>query len=420
MIEDFLLNIISILFPIVFYPYLFKNENNTWLNRTFVYVFFALALILTMSFPVEINQMIYDFRSLPLTIGSLYGGPVVAALLFGTASLYRYLMGVPNSFLYAVSMFSSLAVAYYIVKHFFSFGLWKRIIMAMGFCLSLRIVTLVVYALLTGNVDPLLTDNVPSTLGLIGMQCLASGLYVYFLEHLGKNIYTRQELIKSEKMKIVSDIAASVAHEIRNPLTSIRGFIQLMGNGELSAEKRAFYQKISLEELDRAQQIISDYLMLAKPDPEHMETLDMRTEIQYITNILLPYANYQNVQIRFDKLPNESVCLIGDKFKFRQALINIGKNGIEAMPDGGTLDFDVKAVGSKVVLSVRDTGIGMTPEQVNRLGTPYYSTKDRGTGLGTMVSFGIIKKMHGKIDVRSEVGRGTEYSLAFPLVKEPS
>lgn len=86
------------------------------------------------------------------------------------------------------------------------------------------------------------------------------------------------------------------------------------------------------------------------------------------------------------------------------------------MPEGGVLDFKLNAAGEAVVLTVCDTGVGMTEQQINRLGTPYYSTKEKGTGLGTMVSFGIIRKMDGKIDIKSEPGKGTEYNISFPAV----
>jgi len=96
----------------------------------------------------------------------------------------------------------------------------------------------------------------------------------------------------------------------------------------------------------------------------------------------------------------------------------LGKNAIEALRDGGLLELKASRVDDQVVILISDTGVGMTPEQVKRLGTPYYSTKEKGTGLGTMVSFGIIKKMNGKIEVTSQLGIGTEYKLMFPSVEE--
>jgi two-component system sporulation sensor kinase B len=161
--------------------------------------------------------------------------------------------------------------------------------------------------------------------------------------------------------------------------------------------------------------IISDYLSLAKPDPEQIEPIHIRDELTYIANLLQSYANIQSVQIATIFISDKPFYIMGDKFKFRQALLNIGKNAIEAMHGGGLLKLEAAEVPNKVVISVADTGIGMTEEQINRLGTPYYSTKDKGTGLGTMVSFSIIKKMGGTITIKSEPGKGTVYHISFPL-----
>ncbi|WP_238402988.1 sensor histidine kinase [Paenibacillus mesophilus] len=253
-----------------------------------------------------------------------------------------------------------------------------------------------------------------SSLFLIVFQSIFCGLYIWFTEYFKTNYYIQQKMNNSEKIKIISDIAASVAHEIRNPLTSVRGFIQLLGSGDLNQEKKIYYQKICLEELDRAQKIISDYLSLAKPDPENNEVIELEQEIHYACNILNSYANYQNIEI-ISTIKDRNVLIYGDKYKLRQAIINIGKNAIEAMSEDGVLEFEVHKHKKSALVIIRDNGIGMSVEQINRLGTPYYSTKDKGTGLGTMVSFSIIRKMQGSIDVQSEKWKGTTFTITLPL-----
>jgi two-component system sporulation sensor kinase B len=137
-------------------------------------------------------------------------------------------------------------------------------------------------------------------------------------------------------------------------------------------------------------------------------------EITYLTNILSTYSNYNNIQIDVELFEDHPLLVVGDRYKFRQALINIGKNAIEAMNNGGILEIRTSKINDMITITISDNGIGMTSEQIKRLGIPYYSTKDKGTGLGTMVSFGIIKKMNGKIHVKSELGKGTTYEISFP------
>jgi two-component system sporulation sensor kinase B len=261
----------------------------------------------------------------------------------------------------------------------------------------------------------MLADNVIKTIQTYMIQGIFIGVCVYFMEILIKYFYMQDEIHKSERIKMVSEMAASVAHEIRNPLTTVRGFIQLLASENVKSTEKEFYQKISLEELSRADQIISNYLSLAKAGNESIQLLNVAEEINYLENVLSTYANYNNIQIRTNHSdPNGLYYITGDKNKFRQALINIGKNAIEAMQNGGSLEIRMYELGERIFISIKDNGIGMTPEQINRLGTPYYSTKEKGTGLGTMVTFSIIKKMNGKIEIKSEKGKGTEYIISFP------
>ncbi|WP_219641148.1 sensor histidine kinase [Cohnella sp. CFH 77786] len=408
--KDFLLNMFFVASPLVFYPYILKTKNKPLLYGLFLYLVLAVSLICTMSFSVQIEGLSYDFRSVLLTVSFIYAGPFVSLLLYFTLIVCRFALGNPNNLLYAVSLLPSVILFLLLRKHYASVSAKRKTFSAALICTFIKFLTIFAYLGFLG--DLVLWFKSPlDTLGTYLVQALTAAAFVCLMELANKYFVMQEEIVASEKMKIVSDIAASVAHEIRNPLTSVRGFIQLLGNGDLPLQRREYYRNICLDELDRAQNIISDYLTLAKPDPEVVERIDLKEEVEYVSQILLAYANYNNVVIQ-TQLCDEAYAE-GDRHKLRQALINIGKNVIEAMPGGGQLLFALKKTNGGVVLTVSDTGVGMTPEQISRLGTPYYSTKEKGTGLGTMVSFGIIKKMHGKIEIKSELGVGTEYHIIF-------
>ncbi|WP_310231474.1 ATP-binding protein [Brevibacillus nitrificans] len=417
-LKDFLLNIFIIFSPLVFYPYLFKNRSNVFYHRLLLYVLFAAALLLSMSFPVKVNEITYGFRSVPLAIASLYGGPVVSILLYVTLLIYRFLLGSPNNFLYALSILPSFAFVLLLYKNYPYQKLYQKISVAILLCTAIKLTTFTTYFFITQGSLQQVVQYPLATLNTYILQAVIIGVCVYAMEFLQSYFYMQEEVIKSEKTKIVSDMAASVAHEIRNPLTTVRGFIQLLAADDVDKQKKQFYQRICLEELDRAQLIISDYLSLAKPDPESIEVICVHEEITYLSNLLITFANYNNIQIHKALPEDQALQIIGDRYKFRQALINIGKNAIEALRDGGTLEIRASKKNDHIIINLNDTGIGMTAEQIKRLGTPYYSTKDKGTGLGTMVSFGIIKKMSGKIEITSEPGKGTEYKLTFPSSSE--
>lgn len=229
-----------------------------------------------------------------------------------------------------------------------------------------------------------------------------------------------EELVrKSEKLEIVSHLAASMSHEVRNPLTTARGFMQLLSENT-SMQNGKQYLEISIQEIDRATEIINHYLTFAKPAPVTVEKVDVLKEIQSMIQIITPLSNMNAVQISFTFNKEKDYSILGERSKLQQGLINILKNGIEAMPNGGKLQLNLRSNESNIRIDIQDTGIGMTRHQLNRLGEPYFSTKeqDKGTGLGMMVAFSIVKGMNGQIKVTSEVDKGTCFSIQFPLYQQ--
>ena len=213
---------------------------------------------------------------------------------------------------------------------------------------------------------------------------------------------------------MVGHLAASISHEVRNPLTVSRGFIQLLSE-DISAQSRKEYAEIALMELDRATEVINDYLTFAKPTLEKEEKVNIHEEIQHAVNVITPLATMNGVQLSLSLLEQEQYFTKGERKKFQQCLINILKNGIESMEDGGNLRIEQGVTDNMIIIKIRDEGKGMTQEQINRLGEPYFTTKEKGTGLGMMVSYSIIKGMKGTIKVSSEYGKGTCFTLKLPI-----
>lgn len=249
------------------------------------------------------------------------------------------------------------------------------------------------------------------------MICIASLIsaviinYIYFYaknqEHL------QQELILSEKYQMIGQLAASISHEIRNPLTTTRGFLQLMGKDNVDRETLDRYRKHAFEGIDQANSIITEYLSFSKPSREEMKPLDIKLEIESVIEWLRPYSLLSNITIHMYHLTEDPLMIAGEAKKLRQCLLNVMKNAVEAMPDGGTLTVHTKLVGQTIQIIIRDTGEGMSAEQLQRLGKPYFSTKESGTGLGLMVVMQMIKDMDGRIMFRSKVNQGTICEMHF-------
>jgi two-component system, sporulation sensor kinase B len=351
-----------------------------------------------------------DLRMVPLAICLMYGGyssGLITASIIMMVRLYQGGPGVPSSFFVVACAFLGYMV---ISRRLPKWTSPNKIIAAVALSLWLSAATLT-YAWMIHSDIFYNSLHIRLSLQFAAIQGTATWIITYFIEIIIKNTALRGMLEQSKKMQLVSELAASVSHEVRNPLTVTRGFIQMLKNESLSSEKRTAYIHLALEELDRAESIISDFLNFAKPQLRRLEALDVLQEIRSTADIMTPYATMNQVNIT---LTLEEGCLVqGEKDKFRQCLVNLAKNAIEAMPEGGTLSFTAGREQAGIVIRVMDTGAGMTKEQVDRLGTPYYSTKDKGTGLGTMVAFSIIQAMKGRISITSSIGKGTCFTITF-------
>ncbi|WP_167568967.1 ATP-binding protein [Brevibacillus migulae] len=237
-------------------------------------------------------------------------------------------------------------------------------------------------------------------------------LAVIFAGYLRETALMRIQLQNSEKLTLISELAASVAHEVRNPLTVVRGFVQLLRDGV--DKERKEYIKLVLAELDRAEFIISDYLNLARPQDEMIETFDAAEMMREIKQVMFSYALMNRVQLKAH-LEEGALYTRGDKLKCKQALMNLIKNGIEAMPGGGTIVLSAERIAQQVMLRITDTGQGMSPAQLKQMGQPFFTTKEKGTGLGLLVSIRIVEAMGGTIHFASELGKGTEVTVMLPL-----
>ncbi|WP_438347232.1 ATP-binding protein [Paenibacillus sp. FA6] len=223
------------------------------------------------------------------------------------------------------------------------------------------------------------------------------------------------ELQRSEKIEIISELAASVAHEVRNPLQVTRGFLQLLME-RYEQQKDREYLALALDELDRASNIITDFLIFAKPGFDRTTELNVRDELKHIEGILLPLANLSGGEIQVEIPPD--LTIKGNSSKFKQALINLIKNSIEAWEGEGNIRIWAYQDHSVVSVHIQDNGEGMDQEELLRLGEPYFSNKTKGTGLGLMVSFRIIEVMQGEIHYKSQKGVGTEAIITFPSILE--
>jgi two-component system CheB/CheR fusion protein len=240
--------------------------------------------------------------------------------------------------------------------------------------------------------------------------------YLRISEDMTDQKNTLEMLHKSEMLSAVGQLAAGIAHEIRNPLTALKGFTKLL---DRNTDKKN-YTQIMLAELDRIETIISELLVLARPQKLNFEKYDVIQILNDVIVLLDPQALLNNVEI-VTKIAHEIPPIICIQNQLKQVFINLIKNGIEAMPHGGDLIIKVRMTeNNDIWMSFTDHGVGIAEDKIAKLGSPFYTTKDDGTGLGLMVSYKIIENHQGSMDIRSVLGKGSTVDVILRCERRKS
>lgn len=224
---------------------------------------------------------------------------------------------------------------------------------------------------------------------------------------------TEEILHRQDKLAMVGQLSAGVAHEIRNPLTSMRGYTEFLQLDETNKERLEFFD-IILDEIDRVNNIVEDFMMLAKPKTVQLEEKDLIPILNNVLSLFEFEAKKRNIQIHFES-SHEMIMIDCDENRLKQVFINFIKNGMEAIPDGGDITVQARLKTNNVHISIQDTGIGIPPEKLKKIGEPFYTTKKKGNGLGLMVSFQIIESHSGEVNVESELNKGTTFHIVLPM-----
>lgn len=218
-----------------------------------------------------------------------------------------------------------------------------------------------------------------------------------------------QEMARLSDLNLIGTLAASIGHEIRNPLTSVRGFLQLFREDHLDDIE---FIDLMVEELDRANAIISEFLGMAKDKIVCLQPYNINQIILSIYPMLEADANFKGMQIHLE-LGHPPKLLIDQK-EIRQVLVNLANNSLEAMSCGGILTIGTRVVKDEVVLFVQDQGPGITPDILDKIGMPFFTTKECGTGLGLSVCYSIAARHNARLEVESS-SEGTTFYMRFPM-----
>lgn len=333
-------------------------------------------------------------------------------ILFGFAYFYTLFFLYPQTWTtyILICLIPALSILFFDLKLFYFSFIINGILMVITFGYILLIDRGDLYTYLH-------YDILGNFINIIAVQVLLFFIFQISFKRMKKQQLYYEQLQQSERLKMVGQLTAAVAHEIRNPVTVVRGFLQFFDEDPSFDDpmKRKF--KLMIDELNTVEQIISQFLTLSKPNGEQkLEKVDVKDVIESVTGLLHSYAMLSDNQI---VTYVEEDCMISiNKIEFKQLLINIIKNALEASDVGKSISIMANRNNNFIEITIIDEGSGMSEAEVKSLGTPFYSLKSNGTGLGLMICFNIVEKYGGEIYYSSSEGKGTTATIRFLAIND--
>jgi signal transduction histidine kinase len=249
-------------------------------------------------------------------------------------------------------------------------------------------------------------------MGVFGQQLLRER---YFEPAIEREVRREKVVMQTEKQASIDELSSTIAHEIRNPIAAAKSLVQQMGEDPTSVEN-VEYAKVALDELDRVERRISHLLRFAKEEDYSFDNVNLATVVDAALTQLRAKLDAAKVNVARNYISGPTVH--ADKEKLKQVFANVLDNAIDALEpvaEGRRIDLFIENGGRGAVVRLRDNGCGIPPEKLERIFNPFFTTKEKGTGLGMAISRKIVEAHEGTIDVVSEPGRGTEFAIALPL-----
>lgn len=236
-------------------------------------------------------------------------------------------------------------------------------------------------------------------------------IFTAILRDVSKQKEMEKRLLESEKLAAVGMAVSRIVHEIKNPLVAIGGFVQALYRKETAPDKKKKLELI-LHEVKRLEKLLSDIGQFGKPLELDLKRVDLVPLCREALEVYRPRLEENGIRVVF-KAPQESIPVEIDEMRFKEVLFNIMHNALEAMPQGGTLELEIRPEDETVNIFIRDTGPGLSPEVLKHLFTPFFTTKKKGTGLGLSISRKIVEAHHGRLQGHN-YERGAEFIVTLP------
>ncbi len=238
--------------------------------------------------------------------------------------------------------------------------------------------------------------------------------YICIFQDITELKKMEEDLKHKETLAVIGELSANMAHEIRNPLASLKGSIEILKEGALTKDHGDKLMNIAISEMDRLNKIITDFLTYSRPRQPEFFKFDLHTVLEETID-LLKNALVDRDGIIISKTFEGRNEITADPQKLRQVFLNLGMNAIESLHQQGQLAIGTRRLNDHVIISFQDSGVGIPRENLNEIFYPFYTTKDKGTGLGLSIAYRIVEEHGGRIRVNSRPGKGTTFDVIIPV-----
>jgi two-component system sensor histidine kinase PilS (NtrC family) len=267
--------------------------------------------------------------------------------------------------------------------------------------------------------DIIIVEGVQKIIGLgistlRGIDESTKGFIVIF-QDLTQLKRLETEMKQKEKWAAIGELSSNIAHEIRNPLASLKGSIEMLKEDSVSKNYKKRLMEIALNEMERLDRIITDFLTYSRPTPPEFKRFELHGMLDETIELL---KNVEQNNISINKKYTGRLEVDADPQKMRQVFWNLGINSIEAMPEGGELIISTRNMDRYVEIIFKDFGAGIDGKNIEKIFYPFFTTKENGTGLGLAIAYRIIEEHNGRINVNSSPGVGTTFEIILPKTDE--
>lgn len=236
--------------------------------------------------------------------------------------------------------------------------------------------------------------------------------YSTLREQADQIIEIEEQLRRADRLSALGELSAGMAHEIRNPLGSIKGTAEILRDGVTPEDPKHEFADILIKEVDRLNRVLEDFLSFAKPAPLKEGHFSLNTIIHEVLELTRQKAINNKIDIQLELAQDINIRGLGEQIK--QALLNLVLNALQAMPDGGQLHVSTIVMPSEAQIKVTDDGPGIAPKDQDRIFNPFVTTRTDGTGLGLAITQRIVQSHAGKIVLNSEPGKGASFIICLP------